>query len=273
MKSTIETSELKQILSLDELIILDCTIPKVTATKDQSKTKQVIPGALFLDLKKKFSKQASQFPNTIPSKEQFEAECRKLGINKDSRVIVYDDLGIYSSPRAWWLFKVFGFDNVQVLNGGLPEWIGSNLSTVDSYSAVSTEGNFEVKFNPDYVFLYEQIKQNSISKDFCILDARSEGRFNATAPDPRPDLESGNIPNSINLPYSKVLDGNKMKSVKELLLIFEELNLNDKELIFSCGSGITACIILLAHHICFKSELNVYDGSWTEWATLSGLTK
>ena len=109
------------------------------------------------------------------------------------------------------------------------------------------------------------------SPNSIILDARSEGRFNGIDPEPRTDLKSGHIPNSINLPYTTVLKDQKMLPVASLKKLFEDFDIENKKLIFSCGSGITACIILLAATLSGYSDLWIYDGSWTEWGQLEGV--
>lgn len=228
-----------------------------------------IKGSRFFDLKSAFSDKESKFPNTIPSPVQFEIECQKLGINDSSRIVVYDNKGVYSSPRVWWLFKVMGHKNVSVLNGGLPEWINQSYKTVEKESLDYKPGDFKTKFQSEMVRDYDFIKSNIKKQEAIVIDARSQGRFEGTAPEPREGLRSGHIPNSLNLPYEKVLDQGKLKSKTELTKIFEDLKISDKPLTFSCGSGITACIILLASELVLTNEKSVYDGSWTEWAQLT----
>ncbi|WP_313376427.1 sulfurtransferase, partial [Chishuiella sp.] len=175
------------------------------------------------------------------------------GINKDSILICYDRWGVYSSPRVWWMFKVMGFNNVFVLNGGLPSWKQENYSITNNYILENKKGNFIADFQFDW-YVNKEIMLNSID-DFSktIIDARSEGRFRGIDPEPRKGLRSGNIPNSKNLFFENVLDGDKLKSKQEL------------ENIFSCGSGVTASILALAANFIGYDKVKVYDGSWSEW--------
>ena len=266
MSNLVSVNLLKTHINDDNLIILDATIPKITANKTAS-NKEIIPGALFFDIKKKFSDTIAEFPNTIPSEAQFEQEAQALGVNQNSKIVVYDDLGIYSSPRAWWLFETFGFDNVYVLNGGFPEWKKQNGNTVSNYKAVTTVGDFIANYNHNQVVLINDLP--SISKEECttIIDARSEARFNCEVPEPRADLRSGTVPNSLNIPFKNLLDNGLFKSKDDLKVVFEELTKNEK-LVFTCGSGVTACILNLGALEAGYKSLKVYDGSWTEYGSL-----
>ncbi len=176
------------------VIILDATINKTI--EDNSER---IPKARFFDIKQKFSDTNASFPSTLPSTEQFEIEARALGINKDSFVVVYDDKGIYSSARAWWLFKTFGFKNVAVLDGGLPEWKEQNFP-IETYKKESIEkGNFTSSFQPELMTDFNGVNQFSKDTKTLILDARSEARFNCLVDEPRQGLRRGTIPNSKNV--------------------------------------------------------------------------
>ena len=270
----VSISWLKNNLDNPNLIILDATIKKVTSDDKTAVINKIIPGARFFDIKGMFSDKETNVPNMLPSPEVFEQGCQSLGIQHNSQIVVYDQLGIYSSPRVWWMFKAMGFHNVAVLDGGLPAWIDANypLEDLNSYTDIPYEkGNFKAAFKPNHVVSQEDVYAIMHNPDVLILDARSHGRFIGTEPEPRQDLKSGHIPGSISLPYTEVLVNGKMKSVEELKSIFTALDIGNKKLIFSCGSGITACIILLAAEISGYSNLSVYDGSWSEWGLIEGL--
>ena len=270
----VSISWLKNNLDNPNLIILDATIKKVTSDDKTAVINKIIPGARFFDIKGMFSDKETNVPNMLPSPEVFEQGCQSLGIQHNSQIVVYDQLGIYSSPRVWWMFKAMGFHNVAVLDGGLPAWIDANypLEDLNSYADIPYEkGNFKAAFKPNLVVSQEDVYSIMHNPDVLILDARSHGRFIGTEPEPRQDLKSGHIPGSISLPYTEVLVNGKMKSVEELKSIFTALDIGNKKLIFSCGSGITACIILLAAEISGYSNLSVYDGSWSEWGLIEGL--
>ncbi len=254
-------------LNNPDLIILDASQKSISFYKAEDNKLQ-ISGALYFDLKNNFSDSSSDLPNTLPNAAQFELESQKLGINRSSIIVIYDQLGIYSSPRVWWMFKTMGHKNVFVLDGGFPDWIKNNYPTEEIKLNKFEQGNFKAQLNSENVKDYNFIKANLNNIDKLVIDARSAGRFNGTAPEPREGLRSGSIPNSINIPFGDVLDNGKYKSKEELKAIFSKLNTENKELIYSCGSGLTACIILLAGELVLANSTSVYDGSWTEWAQI-----
>ena len=253
-------------LNADNLIVLDATIQKVGTQTNDKKEKQQIQNAVFFDLKNVFLDDEAEYPNTIPSEKYFETEVQKLGINNDSCIVVYDDLGVYSSPRVWWLFRTFGFENIAVLNGGLPSWKGAGYMVESNNERTLPVGNFKATINRDKISITEEVLKASCDNK-VILDARSKGRFYATEPEPRKDLRGGHIPDSKSLPYIKLQVDGKMKSKEELQKIFSEINPKKEEMIFSCGSGITACILALGAEEAGNTNYSVYDGSWTEWAS------
>lgn len=258
-------------LSDENILVLDSSLNSTVDGKHTEYAGKVIPGALYFDLKNNFSDQTSNFPNTVPSEEQFESECHKLGISNDTLIVVYDNMGVYSSPRVWWLFQVMGHQNVFILDGGLPAWIEAGKEVVDDYQHNIKTGSFKAVMNTSLVVSFEQIRQNCTVGDFTILDARSEGRFKGSSPEPRKELKSGHIPNSINLPYQSVLEGYQFKRPDDLKQLFDSVSTQDVPMVYSCGSGLTACIVLVAGLIAGRRSLKVYDGSWTEWAVKNGL--
>lgn len=266
-KTIVSVKWLHKNLNDPDLIILDASQTK-TINNTTSKFQGLqIKNARFFDIKNLFSKKDTDLPNMLQDPTDFEQACRKLGINKSSKIVVYDNLGIYTSPRVWWLFKTMGHTNIAILNGGLPAWNQEGFELEPITKSTYKLGDFEAIFHPALVKDIEAIKTNLTTKINLVIDARSEGRFNGTAPDPRPDLKSGHIPNSINLPYTAVLENGKFKQKETLNTIFSNLQIDDNPLIFTCGSGITACILMLASELVSNNTKAVYDGSWTEWAS------
>lgn len=253
-------------LYAENLIVLDATIQKVGVKENLIKEKQHLKNAVFFDLKTVFLDVNGKYPNTIPSQEHFESEVQKLGVNKDTCIVVYDDIGTYSSPRVWWLFKVFGFTNIAVLNGGLPAWKNAGFFTEKGIHQQVPKGNFTASFQKDLFADTAQVLKASTEKA-TILDARSKARFFAETPEPRKGLRGGHIPNSTNLPYANLQVGGIMKEANELTEIIFKHHLKQDNIICSCGSGITACIIALAIEITGNTNYSIYDGSWTEWAS------
>lgn len=257
-------------LAKNNVIILDASQAHNIQSAQPKYADQVIPNALHFDLKNTFSDKNAPFPNTMPNAKDFESNVQKLGINSDDVVVIYDNLGIYHSPRVWWMFKAMGHENTFVLDGGLSAWIDAGNATTKTHRSATIKGNFIARLNPHAIKSYADVLANISSQNCTLIDARSTERFDGTAPEPRAGMSSGHIPHSLNLPYSAVLNGEFMKSPTELQGIFHHLSLADKPIIFSCGSGLTACIILLAAELVNDCPKSVYDGSWTEWASTNG---
>jgi thiosulfate/3-mercaptopyruvate sulfurtransferase len=261
MQQSIVSAEwLNANLDNPDLIILD-------ATQEKNRQDIQIKNARYFDIKTVFSDTNSAYPNMLASATQFEKNCRILGINKSSHIVVYDKVGFYTSPRVWWMFKTMGHENVSVLNGGFPVWKKHNFATEKVRARVYKTGDFDADFNAKNVKDFNFVKSNISDSEALVIDARSAGRFNGTEPEPRKGLRGGNIPNSVSIPFKSLLDEEgKYKSKEDLQKVFETVISDDKPLIFSCGSGITACVVLLASEGILENEKSVYDGSWTEWA-------
>jgi thiosulfate/3-mercaptopyruvate sulfurtransferase len=257
---------LNENLNNPDLIIFDASQKDNKAGLISDSQGLQIKNARIFDLKNSFSDLSSDLPNTLPSAQQFEKEARKLGVSKSSQIVVYDNLGIYSSPRVWWMFKAMGHDKIAVLDGGLPAWQAEGYETETISEMAYAPGDFTAVFNPETVNDVAFIETNLKEKEAIVIDARSEGRFKGTAPEPREGLPSGHIPNSINIPFQNVLNGAHYKSEEELHAIFNNMEVGTSPLVFSCGSGLTACIVLLAFELVNENPKSVYDGSWTEWA-------
>lgn len=238
-----------------ELIILDAILEMPSEDIQ-------IKGARTFDIKNKFSDTNSPLPNTVPNPDAFATACRKIGIQSSSKIVVYDTKGIYLSPRAWWLFKVMGHEKVWVLDGGLPAWIKEGYPTEKRQEQSYEKGNFTANFQPQLFKTKEQILENIQSEEALLVDARSADRFLAETEEPRAGLRSGHIPGSLNIPYTQVLKDGKYLPKEELKKI---LPLQDKPLLFTCGSGVTACINLIAYELVSDNPKAIYDGSWTEW--------
>jgi thiosulfate/3-mercaptopyruvate sulfurtransferase len=263
MKKTIVSPKwLYEHLNDVDLIILEARLEQnLSNLENQFQGLQII-GARVFDIKNAFSDTQNSLPNTFPSTAQFTAECQKLGINKNSTIVVYDSLGIYSSPRVWWMFNTMGHSDIYVLNGGLPEWMKEDFPTEINTKSSHNTGNFEAKFQPQLIKNKEQILENIHSKEAVLIDARSPERFHATIEETRIGIRNGHIPGSINVPFDTLLEDGKYKSNEALAKIF---NLIIEPLYFTCGSGITACILFLATELISDNPKAIYDGSWTEW--------
>ncbi|EHW0643094.1 sulfurtransferase [Vibrio parahaemolyticus] len=255
----------------ENIVVLDVSMDKVVGkTPLVYDTLQVIPTSLKCNLEVDFSDINSDSINAFPTQLQFDKGIAKLGIGQNSTVILYDNQGVYSSPRAWWIFKTMGFDRVYILNGGLPQWIREKRQTLSNHKCAHANVLYPFKssLRLNSICSSEYVLENIPNDRSIVLDARSNLRFLGEEKEPRSGCRSGHIPNSINLPFTLVLDGFKFKNKPELSDLFiNKLPLAPEELIFSCGSGITACIVLVAAVISGFSNLTLYDGSWAEWGS------
>jgi thiosulfate/3-mercaptopyruvate sulfurtransferase len=251
-------------MSGDKVMIVEAKMKPVNAP-DEWESGNKILNAVQMDINISFSLLASDLPHMMPSQGYLTRATQKIGLNKDSVIIVYDQVGTYGSARAWWMFKAMGHEHVYVLNGGYPAWEKAGNKTEKARWPDLGKGNFEALINRDLLFESQGILEVIDNEDFQIMDARSQGRFDGTAPEPRAGLRGGHIPNSLCLPFQEVLDGIYMKSKEALKAIFESYNLGDKHLVMSCGSGVTASIIALAAEIAGYKNVAIYDGSWAEW--------
>lgn len=261
-------------LHTNELIVLDASVPPVVPGYESLNSEEcflAISGARRFDYDKKICKQDSSLPHMMPGADLFTEEVRKLGINSDSVIVIYDDVGLYSSPRAWWMLRAMGHEQVAVLDGGLRAWIAAGFATTDSLSLNLPAGNFSANYDENS-FCDFSIVLSSLDDSSCaILDARSSGRFHGTAPEPRAGIRGGHMPNARNLPFPNLLNEGTMKPVAELQEIFREFISDEKRLITSCGSGLTACILTFAAYLAGHRSHSVYDGSWIEWGASSKL--
>lgn len=263
----VSTDWLNNHLTDENIIMLDASMSKVIGKEEIFYASFCcIPGALKFDLEQLFCDKSATLPNTMPNEQQFFSAIVQLGISEQHTVIIYDNQGIYSAPRAWWLLKSMGFEKVFVLDGGLPEWLNSNLPTNNEYG-LSASHDVNVQYQGDIVCDYRQILQHLDNDTVQVIDARSSARFSGESVEPRTGVRAGHIPNSKNLPFQQVLANNNFKPKAQLQNIFSELVENKQHLVFTCGSGITACILYLAATIAGYENACVYDGSWSEWGS------
>lgn len=250
-----------------ELVLLDASMDIVLGKEPLVYDELfVIPGALSCQMDKIFFDHRSSQTHAMPTAEQFTDTAQSLGITHNSTVVIYDNQGIYSAPRAWWTFKTMGFDKVFVLDGGLPQWQAEGRDTVRQFSSATHSGDIKGRLQQHKMCDTEFVLTHLGHANVDVIDARAAGRFNGTSPEPRVGMRSGHIPGSLNLPFAQVLNGFKMKSIRELHTIFATLDTsNNAQRVFSCGSGITACILILASYVAGHHQAVLYDGSWVVW--------
>lgn len=267
----VSTTWLADSLSRPELVLLDCSMAKVVGKEPLMYEQLVtIPGAHKLDLEQQLLDSSAALPNTFPTAEQVTVVMQQLGVDATSLIVLYDNQGIYSAPRAWVILKAMGHQQVVVLDGGLPQWLAEQRVTAASYAQPRGKGNFVAQLQVSWLVSKQQVEAVLQQPQVGIVDARSAERFYAQKPEPRADMRSGHIPGSCNLPFGELMQGYRLAPSERLVAAFSKLGLDHKQqLMFTCGSGITACILLLAaHHAGLSASKQLYDGSWAEWGLI-----
>ncbi len=228
-----------------------------------------IPGAVFFDIDE-ISDHASGLPHMLSPPQDFAMAARRLGVRRDSIVIVYDAHGLFSAPRAWWNFRAMGHVETFVLDGGLPKWIAEGRP-LESGWPVPAHGDFKAHPDPSMVRDLEQVRSALDANGAQVVDARSPERFAGAAPEPRAGLRAGHMPGAKNLPWSRVVapDG-ALADLAKLHDAFEKAGVDlAAPIITTCGSGVSASVLALALARIGRMDAAVYDGSWSEWGSRS----
>lgn len=268
MNLLVEPSWLAERLQDPNTIVLDATLPPVGVTplvdtRSRYLAKH-IPRAVFFDIDE-HSDHSTSLPHMLPSAEVFSRSMSELGIGDRMTTVVYEREGVYSAPRALWMLRTFGAQNVYLLNGGLNAWIAAGLPT-ETGEVRRSPATFHAKLNQDAVKDFAQVQQ-LIAGRKQILDARSAARFAGTAPEPRPGISSGHMPGSTSVPFTELVEDGGMKSPEKLREIFAAKQVDLQEPITtSCGSGVTAAVVALGLELAGAKNVTLYDGSWAEYA-------
>lgn len=207
-------------------------------------------------------------PHTLPDPDLFAIHAGALGISNDTHVVVYDRAGIaMAASRVWWMFRTFGHDKVQVLDGGLPNWLRHDYPVNKKSGAKAPPpAEFNAGFRPELFKNRKDMMDNLVSRAFTVLDARDPKRYSGDAPEPRPGMEGGHIPGSHNLPYASLIDHETGLLLKGPALQAALASVDrSKPVAISCGSGVTACVVALGLFETGSKDAAVYGGSWSEW--------
>lgn len=229
-----------------------------------------LPGAVFFDIEA-LSDHTSSLPHMLPRPEAFAVAMRELGISSDKHLVIYDEGNLYSAPRAWWMLKTFGVEQVSILAGGLAGWQRDELP-LQKGDVTLPEAEFDAHFDADRVKRLTDVLLISHEKTAQLVDARPAPRFNAEADEPRPGLKRGHIPGALNVPWGELVFEGELKTTDELSAVFARQGVDlSKPIVVSCGSGVTAAVVALALETLGVDGVTLYDGSWSEWGARDDL--
>jgi thiosulfate/3-mercaptopyruvate sulfurtransferase len=229
-----------------------------------------IPGAVFFDIDA-IADHSTDLPHMLPDAHAFAAAAGALGLSESNTVVVYDGMGLFTAPRVWWTLKVFGVRDVRVLDGGFPAWKRAGFP-IEAGEAKPKPSKFNPQFSAEAVRTFDQVRTHLAAKSATVVDARSAARFRGEAPEPRPGLASGHMPGARNVPYDTLADDQgRLRPPNEIRKLFQNAGVDlSSPVVTSCGSGVTAAVLLFALASLGKHDVTLYDGSWTEWGSRPG---
>ncbi|MCA3360304.1 MAG: sulfurtransferase [Roseomonas sp.] len=269
MHDLVSTEWLAEALGAPDLMVFDATkyLPNEPFDGLTKYREAHIPGARFFDIDVVADPDTS-LPHMAPTAGRFARLMGEMGISNATRVIFYDQKGLQSSARGWWLMKLFGHEKAAVLDGGLPKWLAEGRATETGDAKPAAPSSYTPDFRADLVKGIGDVKRIIAHGGALILDARAKGRFDGTAPEPRPGLPSGHMPGAKSVPFNELLNADfTMKDAATLRARFAAAGADGrKPVVTSCGTGVTACILALGLKQAGLGDAAIYDGSWTEWA-------
>lgn len=229
-----------------------------------------LPDTPYFDIEA-LSDHTSPYPHMLPRAESFAVAMRELGVSSDKHLVVYDEGNLFSAPRAWWMLKTFGVAQVSILAGGLQGWKEAGFALATGEVNLP-EGEFEAHADESRVKRLTDVLLISHEGGAQIIDARPANRFNAEVDEPRPGLHRGHIPNSLNVPWNSLVEQGKLKPEAELQTLFADAGVDiTQPVVASCGSGVTAVVVILALTALGARDVTLYDGSWGEWGSRDDL--
>jgi thiosulfate/3-mercaptopyruvate sulfurtransferase len=268
MSLLVEAAWLAARLNDPNTVVLDATLPPVgVAPPVDTRARyavQHIPGAVFFDIEE-LSDHSTNLPHMLPTPEAFSGAMSQLGIADSMSIVLYEQAGVFSAPRAWWMLRAFGARDLHILNGGLGAWLAAGLPS-DALPVTRTPATFTAKLDPNAVKTFPQI-QGLLGENAQIVDARSAGRFTGALPEPRPGLSSGHMPGSRSLPFTELVADGRLKSPEQISQIFRSKGIDiGQPITTTCGSGVTAAVLSLGLELAGAKNVALYDGSWAEYA-------
>lgn len=269
MDNLVSARWLAEQLGQPDLLVFDTTkyLPNEPRDARAEFAAAHIPGARFFDIDE-VADPETNLPHMAPTPGRAARLLGELGISNRHRVVFYDQKGLFSAARGWWLMRLFGHERAAVLDGGLPKWREEGHATEGGAPAAAAPQDFWADFVARRLAGIGDMKRIVADGSALILDARARGRFDGTAPEPRPGLPSGHMPGACNVPVNELLAPDQtMLPPERLRQIFTAAGVDgSRPLVTTCGTGVTACVLALGLVQAGLPEPAVYDGSWTEWA-------
>ncbi|MCX7324850.1 MAG: 3-mercaptopyruvate sulfurtransferase [Hyphomicrobiales bacterium] len=265
----VSTDWLERHLGRSDVVVVDGSYYLSTMNRNGAEEFLVshIPGAVGFDIDAVKDK-TSPLPHMLPTAAEFAATVGAMGISDDMTIIVYDGAGLFAAPRVRWTFRSFGAKRVFILDGGFPQWLAEARAVEAGPPKTRPPRTFNAVLDPAAVASLADVKDALSGHTAQVLDARPANRFSGEAPEPRPNLPSGHMPGSINLPYGAIIENGRLKDDAALAAAFAAAGVDlDKPVITSCGSGVTAAILSTAMEIVGKPAKALYDGSWAEYGS------
>ena len=266
----VSTEWLAAHLSDPSVRIFDTTsfLPNVPRDAEAEYRERHIPGAVRFSVDD-IADKTSGLPHMLLGVAAFAEAAGNLGVSNDTKVVAYDaNGGTSASARVWWNFRVFGHDNVAILEGGLPKWLAEGRPT-EGGMVTPPPATFKAAFRPELVRSRQDLIANVQSNAAQVVDARTVARFKGQEPEPRPSKKAGHIPGSMCVPVGTLVDpdaGMALRSPDEIAKRFRDAGVDlDKPIITTCGSGVTAAFLALGLYTAGRGDIAVYDGSWAEW--------
>jgi thiosulfate/3-mercaptopyruvate sulfurtransferase len=269
-KWLVSTDWLAEHLTAPDVAVLDASWHLPTAGRD-AKVEFLsahVPGALFFDIDE-IADTSSLYPHMLPSAEKFSSRMRKMGIGDGKKIVIYDTVGLYSAARAWWMFRVFGKEDVAILEGGFSKWKMERRPIEDGEPPPRQERHFTARYQGVLVKDRNDVLRAIRSGREQLVDARSAGRYAGREPEPRPGVRSGHIPGAKSVPYSELVRGDgTLKPASDIDAAFAKAGIDpDRPMIAYCGSGVTAAVLSFGLAVAGHHDHAVYDGSWSEWGS------
>jgi thiosulfate/3-mercaptopyruvate sulfurtransferase len=268
MNPMVSVSWLAERLNDPQVVVLDATLPPVGVVPPVDTRgrylERHIPGGVFFDIDE-LSDHSTSLPHMLPGEEEFSRKMAELGVSDTMTIVVYEQAGVFSAARAWWMLRTFGAREVHILDGGLEAWVSAG-QPVESAPVKRDRVEFAAKLDASVVKGFEDV-QRMIAGKRQILDARSAARFAGTAPEPRPGISSGHMPGSTSVPFTELVVDGRMRDEQGLRDVFAAKGVDlTQPITTTCGSGVTAAVIALGLEIAGAKQVSVYDGSWAEYA-------